>query len=141
MEDGRIPRMMRTKMRQLSRNSARGGDILARVAIETDAILSQLRDADVQTSLLLSGDEMLAEDLEADGRFDQLRRWPNIWYERIPIDDHIFRPVWAQRHVHGMFDRALVRACQRQGDVRAHDARSVSNQAARQALGIRKVGE
>ena len=140
MEEGRIPRMMRTKMRQLSRSGARGGDVLASIAIETDAILSRLRDADVQTSLLLSGGEMLAEDLEADDRFDQLRRWPNIWYERIPIDDHIFRPVWAQRHVHGMFDRALVRACQRQGDVRAqYAARPVSIQAARQELGLRTV--
>ena len=114
MEDGRIPRMVRTKVRQLSRSGTRERDVLARIAIETDAILSQLRDADVQTLLLLSGDEMLAEDLEADGHFDQIRRWPNIWYERIPINDHIFRPVWAQRHVHGTFDRALVRACQHQ---------------------------
>lgn len=122
MEEGRIPRMMRTKVRQLSRNGPRGSDVLERIAVETDAILSRLRDADVQTLLLLSGDEMLAEDLEADGRFDQLRRWPNLWYERIPIDDHIFRPVWAQRHVHGTFDRALVRACQHEDGVGARDA-------------------
>ena len=124
MQDGRIPRMMRTKVRQISRSGTGERDVLARIAIETDAILSQLRDADVQTLLLLSGNERLAEDLEADPHFDQMRRWPNIWYERVPIDDHIFRPVWAQRHVHGTFDRALVRACQhqRQGDERQRAA-------------------
>ncbi len=140
MEEGRIPRMMRTKVRQLSRNGAGGQDVLlARIAVETDAILSQLRDADVQATLLLSGNEMLAEDLAADpGRFDQpLRRWPNIWYERIPIDDHVFRPVWAQRHVHGTFDRALVRACQHEDDVRAQDAaRATGNEG-----GMRRFGE
>jgi len=117
MEEGRIARLMRTKLRQLSRKGAGGGDLLARIAVETEAILSQLRDTDVQTLLLLSGGEMLAEDLEADGGLDQLRRWPNLRYERIPIDDHIFRPVWAQRHVHEAFDRALVRASDRQRQV------------------------
>jgi len=106
LEEGRIPRMMRTKVRQLSRKRAGGGDLLARIAIETDAILSQLRDADVQTLLLLSGGEMPAADLEADRELDRFRRWPNIRYERIPIDDHIFRPVSAQRHVHETFSTA-----------------------------------
>ena len=63
----------------------------------------------MQILLLLSLGEPLGEDLVDDGRIDRLAEWPNLRLERIPIEDHIFRPVWAQQHVHRALDEALAR--------------------------------
>ena len=107
--EGRIGRMVRTKLRSAVGAARRDEDTLAALSDAIDDALGQLRDRQVQTLLLLSLGEPLSEDLDDDGRIDRLGEWPNLRLERIPLEDHIFRPVWAQRHVHSALDEALTR--------------------------------
>jgi pimeloyl-ACP methyl ester carboxylesterase len=108
VSQGRIGRMARTMVRRALRPRARDG-VLAGLGSAIDDALDRLRDRGVQTLLLLSEGEPLAEDFDADGRLERLPEWPNIELDRIPLEDHIFRPVWAQQHVHEALDRALAR--------------------------------
>jgi hypothetical protein len=80
------------------------------MGVAIDDALAQLRERDVQVLLLLSRGEPLAEDFVADARADRLAEWPNLQFGRIPLEDHIFRPVWAQQYVHRALDDALLRA-------------------------------
>jgi pimeloyl-ACP methyl ester carboxylesterase len=114
--EGRIGRFARITLRRVLSGERSGGDIAEAVAAETDLMLDKLDARDVETLLLLSGSEPLAEDFEADGRLERLSRWPRLSYERIPIDDHIFRPLWAQHYVNEAFDGALRRALGRVTD-------------------------
>ena len=115
VSEGRIGRLARTRLRQLVTLHHPEGDIYSSVAAQTDRILDELNDRDVDTLLLLSEKEPLADDFLSRGPSELLTRWPTLRYERIPIDDHIFRPIWAQRHVHEAFDAALGRALARPG--------------------------
>jgi pimeloyl-ACP methyl ester carboxylesterase len=108
VSQGRIGRMARTMLRRVIRRHAREGT-LAELGGAIDDALAHLRERDVQTLLLLSEGEPLAEDFGADGRIERLSEWPNLELDRIPIEDHIFRPIWAQRHVHEALDEALDR--------------------------------
>jgi hypothetical protein len=114
--EGRIGRFAKITLRRVLSAGSRERDIAEVVAAETDVMLDQLSERNVETLLLLSGDEPLAEDFVADGRLERLSRWPLLRYERIPIDDHIFRPLWAQHYVHEAFDGALRRAVERAPD-------------------------
>jgi pimeloyl-ACP methyl ester carboxylesterase len=104
--DGRIGRLARTTLRGLPRPrvaapSRPGGAI--------DDALENLGDNGVQTLLLLSEGEALVDELAALGKLERVEQAPNLSFERIPIKDHIFRPVWAQKHVHRRLDAALAR--------------------------------
>lgn len=88
----------------------RDGGVVSRMGDAIDEALGELRDRRVQTLLLFSRGEPLAEDVAADGRLDRLEEWPNLRLEEIPTEDHLFRPVWAQRRVNDAFDAALMRA-------------------------------
>jgi hypothetical protein len=101
--------MVRTKLRSVVGAARSDEDTLAGLSDAIDDALGQLRDRRVQTLLLLSLGEPLSEDLIDEGRIDRLAEWPNLRLERIPLEDHIFRPVWAQRHVHSALDEALTR--------------------------------
>ena len=114
---GRIGRMVRTKLRRAVGAARRDEGALAGLSDAIDDALGALRDREVQTLLLLSLGEPLSEDLIDEGRIDRLAEWPNLRLERIPLEDHIFRPVWAQRHVHAALDEALMRTL---GDRPAH---------------------
>ncbi|MGH2852191.1 MAG: alpha/beta fold hydrolase [Solirubrobacteraceae bacterium] len=108
VSQGRIGRMARTMLRRVLRPHAREGT-LGEIGGAIDDALAHLRERDVQTLLLLSEGEPLAEDFGADGRIERLSEWPNLELDRIPIEDHIFRPIWAQQHVHEALDEALDR--------------------------------
>jgi hypothetical protein len=101
--------MVRTKLRGVVGAARRDEGALVGLGDAIDDALGQLRDRDVQTLLLLSLGEPLSDDLRDDGRIDRLAEWPNLRLEGIPLEDHIFRPVWAQRHVHRALDEALTR--------------------------------
>jgi pimeloyl-ACP methyl ester carboxylesterase len=107
--EGRIGRMLRTKLRGVVGAARRDEGALVGLGEAIDDALGRLRDRDVQTLLLLSLGEPLSDDLRDDGRIDRLTEWPNLRLERIPLADHIFRPVWAQQHVHRALDEALTR--------------------------------
>ena len=64
----------------------------------------------VATTFLFCHNEPLYDDYFANDWSKQLVRWPNVTLERIPIEDHMFRPLWAQRHVHERLDEAIGRA-------------------------------
>jgi pimeloyl-ACP methyl ester carboxylesterase len=107
--EGRIGRMIRTKLRNVASGGKRASGHLAEMGVAIDDALAQLRERDVQVLLLLSRGEPLAEDFVADARIDRLAEWPNLQFGRIPLEDHIFRPVWAQQYVHRALDDALRR--------------------------------
>lgn len=78
----------------------RGGD-------EVGQALDRLLDADKHLHFFFSGNEPLYEELELEGRLDQLDRRPNMSLELIPDRDHTLRPFQAQRAAHRALDRAL----------------------------------
>jgi hypothetical protein len=102
----RIARMARTKLGGLRR--ARGAEAPPHFGEEIAAALDGLRDRDVEVLLLLGHGEPLFDDLLTDGLIERFEQWPNLQLERIPVEDHVFRPVWAQRYVAGVLDRAIV---------------------------------
>lgn len=103
LTEGRIRRLVRTRMNRARHSSARA----ANAPSDVDGALDRLRDREVQTLLLLSRDEALEDFLVQTGRMNRLEQWPNVRLERIPIADHIFRPRWAQAHAGSALDRAL----------------------------------
>jgi pimeloyl-ACP methyl ester carboxylesterase len=107
--EGRIGRMVRIKLKSVVGAARREGRTLAALSEAIDDALARLRVRDVQILLLLSLGEPLSADFVADGRITRLAEWPNLRLEQIPIEDHIFRAVWAQRHVHGALDDAVAR--------------------------------
>jgi len=109
LTEGRIFRMLRTRAQRLLRRERGDRAVLARLGDTIDSSLGLLRDRDVRTLLLLSLGEPLVEDFETDGRIDRFDEWPNIDLQRIPLEDHVFRPVWAQRQVHETLDAAVER--------------------------------
>jgi hypothetical protein len=78
----------------------RGGSELDRALDKLDADGKRIR-------FLFSGDEPLRAELEAAGWPVSAARWPNVSFAVIPGDDHILRPLAAQRFVHETLDRAL----------------------------------
>jgi hypothetical protein len=81
---------------------AAGGD-------ELDLAFDALRDRGAAALLLFAGDEPLHADFAREGRLARLDRWPNLRLEHLPVsaDTHTLRPVWLQRQVHEIVDRAL----------------------------------
>lgn len=106
--DGRIGRLARMKLRNVVRTRRRD-PVLAELDHTVDDALDGLRERAVQMLLLLSDGEPLIDDLISEGRMERLAEWPNLCLKRIPIEDHIFRPVWAQQFVHASFDDCLAR--------------------------------
>ena len=73
----------------------------------------ELRTRALETLFLFSGDEPLFAELVQFGEIEQLSSLETVTIERIPVNDHIFRPVWAQEFVHGQLDAALERSLAR----------------------------
>ena len=105
----RIARMVRTRLRRpLAGADAR--ETQSPIDDQIASSLDRLQSGNVETLLLLGSGEPFLGDLVAAGLIDSLGQWPNLTFERIPLDDHVFRPIWAQRHVAGILDGALRRA-------------------------------
>jgi len=107
-----IPRILRTRLRAgLSLRGARatGSGLGAPIARSLDS----LRDGGVDTLLLLSRGEPLYDDFAEFGVIARLGQWPNLRLERIPLHDHVVRPLWAQTLVHAALDALLQRALNR----------------------------
>ena len=73
----------------------------------------ELRSRALETLFLFSLEEPLFAELERFGELEQLSGLENVTVERIPVNDHIFRPLWAQEFVHGRLDAALERSLAR----------------------------
>lgn len=76
---------------------------------DVESALDRLRDQHTQVLMLLSRGALLHNQLLRQGALDQPERWPNLTVEQIPSQDHMFRALWLQQHVHDALDRALER--------------------------------
>jgi alpha-beta hydrolase superfamily lysophospholipase len=73
------------------------------------AAFDRLRERGTEVLVLFGEQEALYHEFAHQGLLDQLGRWPNLWLERIPSRDQMFRAQWLQRHVHERVDEALER--------------------------------
>ncbi len=77
-----------------------------------------LHERGVQTLLLLGYGEALERELTSSGLIGRTAPWPGVVLERIPVADHTFRPVWAQRFVQAALDGWLERILASEVDAR-----------------------
>jgi pimeloyl-ACP methyl ester carboxylesterase len=74
-----------------------------------DEALERLRGADARAMFLFSAGEPVEEELIESGWMEEMKHWPNVTFEHVPVRDHTMRPNWAQGLVHEALDRALER--------------------------------
>ncbi len=74
-----------------------------------EALLARLRDNGTRVLIGFSDDEPLHDELQEEGFFAHLDRWPNLEIRRLPGRDHTFRPIVAQRAVQALLDSELTR--------------------------------
>lgn len=82
---------------------------------EFECALGRLEEQGKQLLFAFGGNEPLREELEREGRLEQLGRDPGVTLELLSGRDHEFRPIAAQREVHAVLDRALERQLERLG--------------------------
>ena len=97
------PFVLPSRLAARRRVRAAGGD-------ELDRAFDALRDRGASALLVFAGDEPLHADFAREGRLERLDRWPGLRLEHVPVsaDTHTLRPVWLQRQVHEIVDRALL---------------------------------
>jgi pimeloyl-ACP methyl ester carboxylesterase len=74
-----------------------------------EEMLVRLRDNGTRVLMAFSDDEPLHDEMEAEGFFAHLERWPNLEVRTLPGRDHTFRPIVAQRAVQRLLDSELTR--------------------------------
>jgi pimeloyl-ACP methyl ester carboxylesterase len=126
LSQGRILRSVKAAVKNVV-HSRQSRAALVALSCEVDAALDRLRDNKVTTLLLLCRGEPLAQDLVDDRRLDRLGEWPNLLVENVPLEDHIFRPLWAQALVHQAYDMTLERMLDGLAEVRSTDAGRASS--------------
>jgi alpha-beta hydrolase superfamily lysophospholipase len=117
METARAVARRATRSRALTRGQLGGS---APPPVDRSALLAsvfdRLRDRDQHALLLFTGSEPLHDELASKGLLDDARpRWPNleIAIRGTSADTHTLTPLWLQRQVHELVDRALERESQR----------------------------
>jgi alpha-beta hydrolase superfamily lysophospholipase len=72
-------------------------------------LFDALRDRDQRGLLLFTGKEVLHRELRGKGVLDHMDRWPNLELaiRGTSADTHTLTPLWLQRQVHALVDRAL----------------------------------
>jgi alpha-beta hydrolase superfamily lysophospholipase len=78
-------------------------------AVAVDPGLDRLRERGVRTVLVFSAGEPLREELDREGLFGRLDRWPNLTVhllDGVP-DTHTLQPLALQAQVHALVDDAL----------------------------------
>ncbi len=84
----------------------------SRPADEVDPVesrLDALAEHGTRVVLAFSGDEPVYDELAADGVFDHLDRWPNVFLTSLPGRDHTLRPIVAQQAALELLDAELDR--------------------------------
>jgi pimeloyl-ACP methyl ester carboxylesterase len=88
--------------------------------------LNRLSELGTSVTLAFSAGEGLHQELESEGVFGQLERWPNVHLESLPNADHSLRPLAAQRAAAALVDKQIAELC---GDLtQVPPARAASNQ-------------
>jgi pimeloyl-ACP methyl ester carboxylesterase len=95
-----IPAMVARRARARWNARRSGGD-------ELDRALDRLRDTGKHLRFMFSDHEPLYEELELDGHIQRMGRWPNVGFDFVPGQDHLLKPLEAQRFAHAALDRAL----------------------------------
>ena len=111
--DGTITRMLRAIARNPQKLLNREAEPEMSSALHAE--MAQLGERGVARTLLMSLGEPIAQDI-IDAGLDETEPWPGVTFERIPIRDHGFRPVWAQQFVNDALDRGLDRAISAAGE-------------------------
>ncbi len=72
-------------------------------------LFDALRDRHQRALLLFTGKEVLHRELSRKGVLDRIDRWPNLELALMgtSADTHTLTPLWLQRQVHELLDRAL----------------------------------
>jgi pimeloyl-ACP methyl ester carboxylesterase len=112
-----VPAMVARRARARWQAHRAGGD-------ELDRALDRLRDTGQHLQFMFSGNEALYEELELDGRLGRMDRWPNVAFDSIPGQDHLMKPLAAQRFAHEALDRALEQELRRAGERTAHSTQN-----------------
>ena len=111
--DGTITGMLRAIARNPQKLLNRESE--PEISTALNAEMAQLEARGVARTLLMSLGEPIAQDI-IDAGLDETEPWPGVAFERIPIRDHGFRPVWAQQFVNDALDRGLDRAIAAAGE-------------------------
>jgi hypothetical protein len=108
---GEVPRAQMLKLVRglpaLAAARARGRLSALRGGSELERALDALAASGKRMHFLFAGDEPLRAELEAEGWPARAARWANVSFGVIPGEDHVLRPLVAQRFVHDALDRAL----------------------------------
>jgi alpha-beta hydrolase superfamily lysophospholipase len=104
----RAPLRLRARLAARRQARASGADADADA---TDIVFNQLRDRGKRGHMVFVGREPLHEDYKRARRMERFGEWPNITLELLELgaDMHTLRPIWLQREVHAMADRAIER--------------------------------
>ncbi len=111
------PRRLRERVRARRRTGENGGDAV-------EVIFDALRDRHQRAFLLFTGSEPLHREFTVKGVLERLERWPNLDLSILgtSTDTHTLTPLWLQRQVHELVDRALEQELARLPEgARAHE--------------------
>ncbi len=98
-----LGRSVLSKARQSTAREGDSGDW----ASGFDADFKRLAAKRTRLTMGFSGDEPLAEELEAAGVPGRLDAWPEVELAALPGHDHTLRPLDAQRAAHDLIDREV----------------------------------
>jgi alpha-beta hydrolase superfamily lysophospholipase len=114
LETGRtlVERAASGPMRARERIAPRRGKLATREQAAREPIedlFDALRDRDQRALLLFTGKEVLHRELSRKGVLDRIDLWPNLEIALMgtSADTHTLTPLWLQRQVHELLDRAL----------------------------------
>jgi len=74
-----------------------------------EALFDELRDRGQRTALLFTGQEVLRDELAANGMLERFDRWPNIelTLAGTSAETHTLTPLWLQHQAHALVDRFI----------------------------------
>jgi alpha-beta hydrolase superfamily lysophospholipase len=103
--------MLAAPKRALVNRTLRGGGSPARS--DLDEAFERLHETGKRVMVMFSSDEPLQFELARSGELAELEQRENVTLETVAVRDHTCRPIWAQRQVHAILDRALEREVER----------------------------
>ncbi len=103
----RAPRRLRARLGAGTQGAERAHSLDRTAALAT--MFERLQERDQHALLLFTGREPLHRELAARGLLERMAGWPNIEIaiRGTSADTHTLTPLWLQRQVHDVVDRAL----------------------------------
>jgi hypothetical protein len=102
---------MRARERVVARRQQRRAAPRRAAHQPIEDLFDSLRERDQDALLMFTGKEVLRTELTDNGVLDRIDRWPNLELALMgtSADTHTLTPLWLQRQVHALVDRALER--------------------------------